>query len=131
MPARQASELAFDYTIIRVVPRVERQEFVNVGVILFCKQAHFLDAKVDLSASRVAALSPHSELTLIRARLELIPKICTGESAIDTARKWTQSERFAWLAAPKSTVIQASPAHRGLCSDPANRLESLYQLFVA
>ena len=121
---------AFDYTIVRVVPRVEREEFVNVGVILFCKAKRFLEAKIDLDLGRVAALSPQADLVAIAERLEVIPQICSGEAMIDAVHDWPQSERFKWLAAPKSTIIQTSPAHRGLCSDPAERLESLYRLFV-
>lgn len=121
---------AFDYTIVRVVPRVEREEFINVGVILFCKARRFLDAKIDLELGRVAALSPPTDLTPIRTRLALIPQICAGKATIDSVQDWPQSERFKWLAAPKSTIIQTSPAHRGLCCDPAARLEALYRLFV-
>lgn len=128
---RASSEYrAYDYTVIRVVPRVERQEFVNVGVILFCKAHRFLDASVDLSLTRVALLSPQTDLAPIRSRLALIPQICSGESTIDNVQDWPQSDRFKWLAAPKSTLIQAAPAHRGLCHDPAERLAQLYTLFV-
>ena len=120
----------FDYTIVRVVPRVERQEFVNVGVILFCKARRFLDALIDLELERVAALSPQTDLEPIRTRLALIPDICAGKIAIDTVQDWPQSERFKWLAAPKSTMIQAAPVHQGLCLEPAVRLAELYTLFV-
>ncbi|MEM7130942.1 MAG: DUF3037 domain-containing protein [Chloroflexota bacterium] len=122
---------AFDYTVLRVVPRVERQEFVNVGVVLFCKAKRFLDAKIDLEMSRLPYLSPQTDLLPIRARLAIIPAICAGTLSIDAIHDWPQSERFKWLAAPSSTVIQAAPAHRGLCFDPTERLETLFGLFVA
>lgn len=121
---------AYDYTVIRVVPRVERQEFVNVGVILFCKARRFLEAQIDLDLTRVGLLSPQSDLEPIRCRLALIPQICAGEVRIDDVQEWPQSERFKWLAAPKSTLIQAAPAHRGLCNEPALRLTQLYQFLV-
>lgn len=131
MYGKKSADLhSFDYTIVRVLPRVERQEFVNVGVILFCKAKRFLNAKIDTELTRVGALSPQTNLAPIRDRLVLIPQICTGDLAIDSVHDWPQSERFKWLAAPKSTLIQASPAHRGLCADPAARLEALYTLFV-
>lgn len=121
----------FDYTVLRVVPRVERQEFVNVGVVIFCKKKRYLNAQVDLELVRLAAIAPYIDPKPIRTRLALIPEICRGEVTIEPVQEWPLSERFQWLAAPSSTVIQAAPVHRGICEDPAARLKELYHLFVA
>lgn len=132
MPAeRMVERYPFDYTVVRIVPRVERQEFVNAGVILYCKDKRFLEAQLDLELTRVSVLFPQMDLQPIRAQLMLIPEICAGEMLIDSVQEWSQSERFRWLAAPKSTVVQTSPPHRGLCYDPAQQLAELFELFVA
>lgn len=120
---------SFDYALIRIVPHVEREEFVNVGVILFCRTKCFLDAKIELNEQRLAALSPEFEIERIRAHLALIPQICAGIDQHPIGQL-TQSERFQWLVTPRSTVIQVSPVHSGLCTDPAAALEHLLETMV-
>lgn len=120
----------FDYAIIRVVPHVERQEFVNVGVLLFCKARDYLDTRIDLSLERLKALSPGADADMIRRQLEAILLICRGGAEAGEFATWTLSERFHWLVAPSSTVVQMSPVHGGLCEDPQSELEQLYVLLV-
>jgi hypothetical protein len=115
----------YDYTIIRVVPRVEREEFVNVGVIVSCPGKKFLEAQIALDEKRLQALDPSVDLDSVRAHLEAIPRICAGGKNTGTIGALSQRERFYWLSAPKSTMIQSSPVHTGLCEDPAEALENL------
>lgn len=126
MPAQSS----FDYAVIRVVPHVERQEFVNVGIILFCKSLNFLDARIDSQLSRLQKLAPEADLPMIKAHLDTISLICAGGEKAGDFGKLSQAERFHWLVAPSSTVIQTSPVHCGLCTDPRETLEKLFQLLV-
>jgi hypothetical protein len=126
VPARSS----FDYAIVRVVPRVERGEFINAGVILFCLTSRFLEAKVELDERRLLALEPEVDLALVRAHLEAIPRICTGGRAAGPIGQLPQKERWHWLVAPRSTIIQTSPVHSGLCEDPAQALEHLMDRMV-
>lgn len=127
MPA-QAS---YDYAVVRVVPRVDREEFINVGVILFSKALHFLAARVEVNEERLRSLAPAVDVDLVRRHLEAIPRICAGEEDAGPIALLSQSERFQWLVAPRSTMIQVSPVHGGLCDDPAARLNELFQWLVA
>jgi hypothetical protein len=127
MPA-QAS---YDYAVVRVVPRVDREEFINVGVILFSKALHFLAARVEVNEERLRSLAPAVDVDLVRRHLEAIPRICAGEEDAGPIALLSQSERFQWLVAPRSTMIQVSPVHGGLCDDPGARLEELFQWLVA
>ena len=120
----------FDYAIIRVVPHVERQEFLNAGVVLFCKRQEYLAARIDLSMKRVAVFAPNADLAMICAQLKNIITICQGGDAAGYFSQLSQSERFNWLVAPSSTVIQASPVHSGVCDNPADALQHLYDLLV-
>jgi hypothetical protein len=120
---------SFDYAIIRVVPRVERGEFVNAGAILFCRERRFLDARIELDVNRLAALAPWLEIAAVESQLALIPRICAGDDPGPIGRL-SQAERFHWLVAPSSTVIQPSPVHSGLCADPAAELERLLATMV-
>ncbi|HEX9401970.1 MAG TPA: DUF3037 domain-containing protein [Anaeromyxobacter sp.] len=126
MPAQRS----FDYAIIRVVPRVEREEFVNAGVILFCLERDFLGARVELDAARVHALSPGADLATIEEHLAAIPRIAAGGEGSGPIGRLTLRERFHWLVAPRSTVIQVSPVHSGLCDDPERALEVLMDRMV-
>ena len=123
-------DASFNYAVIRVVPRVERGEFVNVGVILFCKARGYLDAAIDHSLRRLRALAPECDFDTIGRHLRTVETICRGGPDAGRFAKWSQSERFHWLAGPSSTVIQASPVHAGLSSDPAQELARLYDLLV-
>ena len=126
MPARSS----FDYAIVRVVPRVERGECINAGIILFCLTHRFLDAKVELDEKRLLALAPEVDLELVRGHLEAIPRICAGGRKAGPIGQLPQKERWHWLIAPRSTIIQCSPAHSGLCEDPDVSLERLMNRMV-
>lgn len=115
----------FEYAVLRVVPRVERGEQVNAGVVLFCRARRFLAAHVELSAGREAALrslAPDLELDLVRERLEIVPRVCAGAPDTGPIGALSQAERFHWVVAPQSTIIQAGPVHTGICRDPAEAL---------
>jgi hypothetical protein len=120
---------SFDYAIVRVVPHVEREEFINVGVILFCRTKCFLAAKISLDRQRLAVLAPHLDTAKIQAHLDLIPQICAGEGG--PVGQLSQAERFHWLVNPRSTTVQVSPVHTGLCTDPAAMLDHLVETMVA
>jgi hypothetical protein len=124
MPAASS----FDYAIIRVVPCVEREEFMNVGVILFCRARQFLDARVTLDKTRLQALSPSVDVEKIKKHLDLIPRICAGNGG--PVGQLSQPERFHWLVNPRSTSIQVSPVHTGICTDPAAMLDHLMETMV-
>ncbi|KFE68091.1 DUF3037 domain-containing protein [Hyalangium minutum] len=121
---------SFDYAIIRVVPRVERGEFINAGVILYCLTHRFLGAQVELDERRLLALAPEVDVEGVRAHLEAIPRICAGGRTAGPIGQLPQKERWHWLIAPRSTVIQTSPFHSGLCEDPAKALEHLMDRMV-
>jgi hypothetical protein len=112
----------YDYALIRVVPNIEKGEFVNVGVILFCRTKRYLAARLALDAERVLALEPSMDMAMLEAQLALIPRICAGEGPIGMLG---QAESFHWLVAPHNTVVQAGPVHSGLCSDPEEVLNRL------
>jgi hypothetical protein len=126
-PAR----VSFEYTVIRVVPHVERGEYLNAGVILFCKACRYLGARVDVQLDRLPVFCPAADRGMIRAQLEMIGALCDAGEEVGEFSTWTRSERFRWLAAPSSTVIQTSPVHCGLCADPKAELDQLYDLLVA
>jgi hypothetical protein len=117
----------FNYAIVRVVPAVERGECLNAGVILFCRARRFLSARVELDEPRLLALWPATDVDTIRSGLDLIPRIAAGEGPIG---ELSQSERFHWLVSPRSTTIQTSPVHAGLCTDPEVVLEHLMVTLV-
>ena len=126
MPAHSS----FDYAIVRVVPRVEREEFINAGVILYCLTHRFLDARVELDERRLLALAPDADVELLRSHLASIPRLCAGGKAAGPIGQLPQKERFHWLVAPRSTMIQTGPVHSGLCEEPAKALEHLMQRMV-
>ncbi len=122
---------SFDYAVVRIVPRVEREEFVNAGVVLFCLAQDFLSAKTEMDAARIHALWPQADLETIRHHLAAIPKICAGLPEAGPIARLSLRERFHWLVAPRSTVIQVSPVHSGLCGSPAGALDHLFSQIVA
>jgi hypothetical protein len=122
--------LSFDYAVLRVVPRVEREEFVNAGVILFCLARDFLEARVEVDRARVLALFPGADLAIVEEHLLAVPRICTGGEGSGPIGKLSRRERFHWLVAPRSTVLQVSAVHSGLCEDPARALEHLMDVMV-
>ncbi len=121
---------SFDYAVVRLVPRVEREEFLNVGVILYCLSQGFLGAKVELDEARVSAFAPELDLEWVRGHLESLPRICAGGRAGGPIGRLSQKERFHWLVAPHSTIVQAGPVHSGLCEEPAAALEHLMDRMV-
>ena len=121
---------AFDYAIVRVVPRVERGEQINAGVIVSCPTADFLAAKVELNEARLRAIAPDADLAEIAAALAIIPLIAAGDPAGGPIAALSRSERFHWLVAPRSAIIQPSAVHTGLCDDPAAALDQLLARLV-
>ena len=121
---------SYDYAIVRVVPCVERGECINVGVILFCRTRRFLGALISLDTQRLLALFPAIDIDAVRSHLDSIPLVCAGNAEAGPISQLSQSERFHWLVSPRSTIVQTSPVHSGLCSDPADALEHLMQTMV-
>lgn len=121
---------AYEWLVLRVVPRVERCEFVNAGIVVYCQQLDYLGAAVELDEARVRALHPRVELPAVRAHLEAVRDLCAGAPAAGPAGTRPLGERFRWLAAPRSTVVQTSPLHTGLTADPAAELERLLDVMV-
>lgn len=114
---------SFDYAVVRVVPRVERGEFINAGVIVFCLEHRFLEARVQMDEARLKALWPEVDIELVRKHLEAIPKICAGDPSAGPIARLSQRERFHWLVSPRSTIIQVSPVHTGLCESPKRSMQ--------
>lgn len=121
---------SYDYAIVRVVPCVERGEYINVGVILFCRTRRFLGALISLDRQRLTVLFPATDLDMVQQHLDIIPLVCTGTTEAGIIGQFSQSERFHWLVSPRSTIIQTSPVHSGLCTDPAVTLEHLLKTMV-
>jgi Protein of unknown function (DUF3037) len=129
---REPLRSPFTYAILRVVPRIERGERFNVGVILFCRQRNFLAARVELDELRLAALGPGVSAGDVRAHLDAIVRVASGDLSAGSITELPASERFGWLVAPSSTMIQPSRVHTGLSCDPSATLESLFaELVVA
>ena len=121
---------SYDYAIVRVVPRVEREEFINAGVILSCPVQDFLGARIELDERRLLALDAGVDVETVRANLASIPVVCAGGPAAGPIGKLTPRERFHWLVATRSTIIQTSPVHSGRCQDPAAALDHLVRTMV-
>jgi DUF3037 family protein len=124
------AELTYDYAIVRIVPRVERDERINVGVILSCVDVEFLEARIELDVARLLALDPALDLDAIRAALATIPTICAGGPDAGPIGALPPRGRFRWLVSPRSTVVQTSPVHTGRTSDPTAALERLLDTMV-
>ncbi len=120
----------FDYSVVRVVPRVERGEFVNAGVIVSCPGKGYLKARVELDAGRLAALDPGFDRETVERHLAAIGRICEGGAGAGPIGLLPQRARFHWLVAPRSTVIQTSPVHEGVCTDPDVALAELLDAYV-
>ena len=125
-----AAEYTYDYAIIRIVPRVERGEQINVGVILSCVDVEFLQARIELDTARLLALDPGLDLEAIRTALATIPAVCAGGPGAGPIGELPPRGRFRWLVSPRSTVIQMSPVHSGRTDDPAAALERLLATMV-
>jgi hypothetical protein len=120
----------YDYAIVRVVPRVERGEFVNAGIILSCDVERILQASIELDESALLAIDANVDLDLVRSALASIPAICAGGEGAGDIGKMPARERFHWLVAPRSTIVQTSPVHTGQCADPDAALQHLMQTMV-
>ena len=120
----------YDYAVVRVVPRVERGEFVNAGVIVSCAALGLLQAGIELDEARLLTLDPGADLAGIRAALATIPLICAGGDAAGALGRLSVRERFHWLVAPRSSSLQTSPVHTGRCTDTAALLDALMQKMV-
>ena len=120
----------YDYAIVRVVPRVERGEFVNAGIILSCDIEQILQARIELDESVLLALDAGVDLELVRSTLATIPAICAGGPEAGAIGKLSPRERFHWLVSPRSTIVQTSPVHTGQCSDPEAVLDHLMNRMI-
>jgi hypothetical protein len=125
-----AAEYTYDYAIVRIVPRVERGEQVNVGVILSCPDANYLDARIEVNEARLLALDPSIDLETMRTNLATIPAVCRGGAEAGPIGDLPPRGRFRWLVSPRSTIIQTSPVHTGRTTDPAASLERLVEKIV-
>lgn len=124
MNAEQSS--AFSYAIVRVIPNIERGEFINAGVVLFARQHKFLAAKVELDRDKLIALAPDFDPQIAEDALLAFARVAAGEDGAGPVAALEQSERFGWLVAPSSTIVQTSPVHTGMCDDPERALEELF-----
>ena len=124
------TEVTYDYAIIRVVPRVERGEQMNVGVILSCVDAEYLESRIEVDDARLKALDPTLDLVAVRAGLALFPVVCAGGPDAGPIGELPARGRFRWLVSPRSTVIQASPVHTGRTADPPATLQRLFECLV-
>ena len=120
-------KVPYEYAVIQAVPRVERGEVINVGVLLYCQRRDFLEARTHLAEDRLRALDPDADAEAIRAALRSWDLTCRGDGA---AGGMSLGERFRWLVAPRSTILRAGPVHMGLAEDPAAELERLVDLLV-
>jgi Protein of unknown function (DUF3037) len=125
-----SARAAFQYAILRVVPSVERGERVNVGVALLCPERRFLGVRVALDPERLSALAPEIDVDAVREALDALVAVADGDPTAGPLARLSSSERFGWLAAPSSTVIQPSAIHTGLSEDPARTLEHLFATLV-
>ena len=126
MPKRRP----YDYAVLRIVPCAEREEFVNAGVVVHCPELAFLDCLVQVDEARLRALDPAQEIDPIRQHLEAFPKICAGDPDAGPVAQLSRRERFHWIVAPRSTVIQVSAVHSGVCESPQAVLDELFQRLV-
>jgi hypothetical protein len=131
VPEPDPATRPFAYALLRVVPRVERGERINVGLVLFCRQLDFLDLATQVDHPRLAALAPGLDADAVHGRLAAIAGVARGEAHAGPIARLSQSERFGWIVAPSSTVIQPSRVHTGLTDDPGATLARLFELLVA
>ena len=120
----------YDYAVVRVVPRVEREEFINVGVILSCQRTGYLEAAIELNETRLHALDPHADVDTVRRHLRAILAICQGLPEAGPIALLPYRARFHWLTARRSSIIQTSPVHTGLCGDAASSLGRIMDRMV-
>jgi len=121
---------SYDYAVIRVTPRVDREEFVNAGVVLFCLERRYLAARVQLDEQRLRALWPDIDVETVRSGLDAFVRVSEGVEDAGPIARLSQRQRFHWLTSPRSTVVQISPVHSGLCEEPEAALDRLMQKLV-
>ena len=121
---------SFDYAVVRVVPRVDREEFLNAGIILFSRTRRYLGARIALDVERLRSFAPWADPDEVEMHLSAIPLICSGDPAGGPLAELPLAGRFHWLVAPRSTIIQTSPVHSGVCSDPEAMLDHLMRQMV-
>ena len=121
----------FEYALLRVVPRVERGEFVNAGVVLYCQEKRFLEAAIDLDPERLRALDPRLDPGVVRDHLEAARRVCAGGPGAGPIGLLPPVQRFGWLVAPRSTIVQPGPVHTGLAEDPRETLDHLLKTMVS
>ncbi|HUQ09467.1 MAG TPA: DUF3037 domain-containing protein [Steroidobacteraceae bacterium] len=124
------AQRSYDYAVIRVVPRVERQEFINTGVILWCRDQDLIDARIELDEARLRMLDPAADIDAVNRHLASFAIICAGGANSGPIGKLPKRERFDWLVAPRSTIIQTSAVHSGRSTDPAATIERLLDTMV-
>ena len=129
-PAPDPQRAPFAYAVVRVVPRVERGEFLNAGVILLCRPLRFLGTRTALDTARLRMLDPACDAAAVQAHLDLVDRIAAGDASAGLLATLSQAERFHWLVSPTSTVIQVSDTHTGLTADPATMLDHLFRTLV-
>jgi hypothetical protein len=124
------AQRSYDYAVIRVVPRVERAEFINAGIILWCKEREFLEARIELDETRLRTLDATVDIEAVHKHLASISRICAGGEDAGPIGKLPGRERFDWLVAPRSTIIQTSAVHTGRCAEPGETMERLLDSMV-
>lgn len=129
MPA-EGELYAYEWSVLRVVPRVERGEFVNVGVVVYCHRLDYLQAALCGDLTRAEALAPALDIAAVERHLEWVRALCAGDPSAGTSGRRSPGDRFRWLVAPRSTVVQPSPVHPGLTSDPGRELADLFTRMV-
>lgn len=124
------TKMGFQYVVLRCVPRVDREEFLNVGVVLYCQQAEYLAARFHVDRPRLAALDPDLDVEAVESALATVEAVCRGDASAGAAGRTPLGTRFGFLSAPRSTVVQPGPVHGGLTDDPAGELEHLVKTLV-
>jgi hypothetical protein len=122
--------MGFQYVVLRCVPRVDREEFVNVGVVLYCQQADFLEARCHVDAERLEVLAPDLDVDAVRSALATVEAVCRGDESAGAAGRTSLGTRFGFVSAPRSTVVQPGPIHGGLTTDPVEQLDHLLDRLV-
>jgi hypothetical protein len=122
--------MGFQYVVLRCVPRVDREEFVNVGVVLYCQQTDFLEARCHVDRRRLQALAPDLDVDAVRSALATVEAVCRGDESAGAAGRTPLGTRFGFVSAPRSTVVQPGPIHGGLTTDPKGQLDNLLDRLV-
>lgn len=122
---------SFDYAVLRIVPRVEREEFINAGILVFCLEKDYLAARIRFDRDRLKALWPEADVDLVDSHLAAIQRVCEGDPLAGPIAQLSRRERFHWLVAPRSTILQPSPVHTGMCEATEGLLDRLEKQFLS